>query len=420
MILKNKKTLIVAMFVFLAAAQIVFTGVNSKGRDAVKTASETGSEVQEICEVAEDMALEDENEEEIATADLNVVYRRNLTSTENADDFEKEPETSDFDGKVVSYTNERLCVYSEPDLSSDVVGVMYSGTVADIDEAGDEWTKVTSGNVTGYVRNTDVLFGSEAQVIAEMIGAKRAVVVSDEADVYSEKSDSSELISTVYKDADISVNECDGEWILVSCDNGFGYVKKDCVSIDYGLGNAVTIEEEKQKQAEEEAAARKKAAEEAAAAAAAQAAQIQAASAGIQTTSRAAYNTSYDDAHLLAAIVYWEAGWEPYDGQLAVANVVLNRVYSSQFAQNTIAGVIYAPGQFSGVAENGGPSARFQSVLNMSDAQLNARGCYDAAVAALSGQNNIGDMLFFINVRKANYPKYSKYTVINNHCFYTY
>ena len=81
---------------------------------------------------------------------------------------------------------------------------------------------------------------------------------------------------------------------------------------------------------------------------------------------------------------------------------------------------MYAPGQFSGVLENGAPSARFQGVLNMSNEELNRRGCYDVALRALAGENNIGDLLFFINVKKANFAKYKGYTIINNHCFYTY
>ncbi len=93
---------------------------------------------------------------------------------------------------------------------------------------------------------------------------------------------------------------------------------------------------------------------------------------------------------------------------------------SPRFSQNTIASVIYAPGQFTGVAENGAPSARFQQVLNMTNEQLNVRGCYDAAVKALSGQNNIEDYAFFISVKKANYARYTKYTIINNHCFYMF
>ena len=49
-----------------------------------------------------------------------------------------------------------------------------------------------------------------------------------------------------------------------------------------------------------------------------------------------------DDLRLLACLVYAEAGNQPYEGMLAVANVVLNRVKSSVYSHvNTIEEVIY-------------------------------------------------------------------------------
>ncbi|ADY54683.1 cell wall hydrolase SleB [Syntrophobotulus glycolicus DSM 8271] len=51
------------------------------------------------------------------------------------------------------------------------------------------------------------------------------------------------------------------------------------------------------------------------------------------------------DLYLLAQLVHAEAGGEPLGGQIAVANVVMNRVKSDQFP-GTIAEVIYQPGQF--------------------------------------------------------------------------
>ena len=204
----------------------------------------------------------------------------------------------------------------------------------------------------------------------------------------------------------------------------FGDIEKGdlCYADDVAYLTYTSIESKEQIDTKEaelavKQAAEQKAAEEAAAKAAAAAKEKYA---SVSTPARSSYSASADEIHLLAASVYWESGWHPANGQLAVANVVLNRVLSSRFSQNTIASVIYAPGQFSGVAENGAPSARFQAVLNMSNEQLNQRGCYDAAVTALSGQNNIGDLFFFINVRKANYNKYTSYTIINNHCFYIY
>ena len=422
---KSRKASVAVVMLLLMVVQIVFAGIgSSKTRTTVVAGNSEPAQEQKLAasDTTDAAAATEEStapitEEEVVSADLNVVYRSTLTSTAVVDEFESSIDNSDYSNKIISYTNERLCMYAEPEYTSDVVGVMYSGTEADIVKLGSEWTEVTSGGVTGYIKNTDVLFGEEAQKIAETIGDKEAVAQTDGLVVYSEASASSSQVAELSKGESVGAyEECDG-YVMISYDGGYGYVKADGVSISYGLDSAISIEEEKKRQAEEAAAAAKKAAEEAAAKAAAAAKEKYA---SVSTTARSSYSASADEIHLLAAIVYWESGWEPANGQLAVANVVLNRVLSSRFSQNTIASVIYAPGQFSGVAENGAPSARFQAVLNMSNEQLNQRGCYDAAVTALSGQNNIGDLLFFINVRKANYNKYTSYTIINNHCFYIY
>lgn len=422
---KSRKASVAVVMLLLMVVQIVFAGIgSSKTRTTVVAGNSDPAQEQKLAasDTTDAAAVTEEStapitEEEVVSADLNVVYRSTLTSTAVVDEFESSIDNSDYSNKIISYTNERLCMYAEPEYTSDVVGVMYSGTEADIVKLGSEWTEVTSGGVTGYIKNTDVLFGKEAQKIAETIGDKEAVAKSDGLVVYSEASASSSQVAELSKGESVGAyEECDG-YVMISHEGGYGYVKADGVSISYGLDSAISIEEEKKRQAEEAAAAAKKAAEEAAAKAAAAAKEKYA---SVSTTARSSYSASADEIHLLAAIVYWESGWEPANGQLAVANVVLNRVLSSRFSQNTIASVIYAPGQFSGVAENGAPSARFQAVLNMSNEQLNQRGCYDAAVTALSGQNNIGDLLFFINVRKANYNKYTSYTIINNHCFYIY
>ena len=52
----------------------------------------------------------------------------------------------------------------------------------------------------------------------------------------------------------------------------------------------------------------------------------------------------------LCRIVQSEAGNQDLIGKILVANVVLNRVKSNRFEQNTIHDVIFAPGQFSPVS----------------------------------------------------------------------
>ena len=64
----------------------------------------------------------------------------------------------------------------------------------------------------------------------------------------------------------------------------------------------------------------------------------------------AASNSNTSDLQLLARAINGEARGEPYEGQVAVGAVILNRVKSSKFP-NTIAGVIYQPGAFTAVSD---------------------------------------------------------------------
>lgn len=86
---------------------------------------------------------------------------------------------------------------------------------------------------------------------------------------------------------------------------------------------------------------------------------------------------------LLAQLVESEAKGEPYEGKVAVAEVVLNRVSSGQFP-NTIEGVIYQSGQFQ-VVSNGS--------INNNPSQTSI----NAANQALNGSNHAQGALFFYN-----------------------
>lgn len=92
------------------------------------------------------------------------------------------------------------------------------------------------------------------------------------------------------------------------------------------------------------------------------------------------------DRYLLANLIYCEAGGEPYEGQVAVGAVVINRVLSSKFP-DTVVGVIYQSKQFSPVA-----SGRLELALAVNKA---TDSCYRAADQAMAGVTNVGSCLFF-------------------------
>lgn len=92
------------------------------------------------------------------------------------------------------------------------------------------------------------------------------------------------------------------------------------------------------------------------------------------------------DRYLLANLIYCEAGGEPYEGQVAVGSVVINRVLSSKYP-DTLAGVIYQNKQFSPVA-----SGRLALALGENKATSK---CYQAADEAMSGITNVGNCVYF-------------------------
>jgi len=61
-------------------------------------------------------------------------------------------------------------------------------------------------------------------------------------------------------------------------------------------------------------------------------------------------NRNINEEQLLARAINGEARGEPYEGQVAVGAVILNRVKDPRFP-NTIAGVIYQPGAFTAVSD---------------------------------------------------------------------
>ncbi len=98
-----------------------------------------------------------------------------------------------------------------------------------------------------------------------------------------------------------------------------------------------------------------------------------------------------DELHLLSRVVAAEAEGEPFEGQVAVAAVLLNRVKSPSFP-NTVAGVIYQP-------------LAFESVLNGHIWRVsNLEAAERAALAALNGWDPTYGALFFWNPSKPVSP----------------
>lgn len=92
------------------------------------------------------------------------------------------------------------------------------------------------------------------------------------------------------------------------------------------------------------------------------------------------------DLDLLARVIAAEAKGEPYEGQVAVGAVILNRVWDSRFP-NTLAGVVYQ-------------THAFESVSNGTIYQPVPASSRRAAQDALNGWDPSGGAVFFWNPSK--------------------
>lgn len=172
-------------------------------------------------------------------------------------------------------------------------------------------------------------------------------------EVYSEVDGT--VIGKLFKNTVVTVEEESTEWCKVASGNVNGYVRTESLlfgSAAIQRAETVCAEGTKDAKTMEEITAEQKSGE----------------------------------VKLLAALIFCEAGNQPYDGKVAVGAVVMNRIASSRFP-NTLEGVIYQRGQF-------GPAITGKLGRVLASGRIPAS-CYQAAQDAMNGANPIGNALFF-------------------------
>ncbi len=98
-----------------------------------------------------------------------------------------------------------------------------------------------------------------------------------------------------------------------------------------------------------------------------------------------AKTTNTSDVQLMARAINGEARGEPYEGQVAVGAVILNRVKDSRFP-NSISGVIYQPGAFTAVSDG-------QINVTISEGST----VYKAAQDAINGWDPTSGCVYYFN-----------------------
>lgn len=304
---------------------------------------------------------------------------------------------------VMANVEEAVNIRSEESEDSEIVGKFYKECGGSILEEGSGWTKLKTGSVTGWVRNDYLLKGSKAVELAKKVVEKTATSTTGCLRVRKEANVDAGVLGLLAEGDEIGVVEEQGEWVKVEYSDGeIGYVSAEFVTIADELGKGESMEKIK---AKEEALAKAKA--EAAKAAKASKKSSNAAAAPAQSAVVASNNGAVagdvSDVVLLAALIQAEAGNQPYEGQVSVGSVVMNRLRTGRYG-GSIYSVIYAKSQF-------GPAGSGQV------AQICAAGpkasCLAAAQDAMNGVSYIGTATHFRNVRSGYQG-----IVIGNHVFW--
>lgn len=308
-----------------------------------------------------------------ATSTADVLYETARALNVDLDAIQPEEKST----LVMANVTHTLNVRVEPDADAEKAGKLYKDCGGTILEQKDGWTKIQSGDLIGWASDEYLLFGEEAEALASDVGVTVAHI-DDGLNVRKEPNMDAEVYGILPKGDEVEVLEIgeDG-WACIDYDGADGYVSTDYITIEFKIDAGETMEAIKAREAEEAEKKRHK--------------------------NYGAYTTDADTTLLLAALIQCEAGGEPYEGQLAVGAVVMNRVRSAAYP-DTIHGVIYASGQFTPAQ-----SGKVNRVLESGKIK---QSCIDAATEAISGVSNVGDLTHF----RRNNGRSG--LVIGNHVFY--
>jgi uncharacterized protein YgiM (DUF1202 family) len=275
-------------------------------------------------------------------------------------------------------------VRAEASEESEIVGKLYTECGGSIIEYTDDWTKLKSGKVVGWVSNDYLLFGEDAEKLYKEVGVMQATVTGQTLRVRKEASIDAEVLGMVAEgDVFEEVSENDG-WVIIDFEGADGYISAEYVTTEFVVDCGETMEAIEAREAAKAAAAKK------AAESKNSSNKNSSKSSSLPQTNDyyGAYAASATDEVLLGALIQCEAGNQPYEAQVAVGAVVMNRVRSSAYP-STIYDVIYASGQFTPAGNGKVDRVIANGVMPV---------CLQAAREALSGYSNVGGATHFRRV----------------------
>lgn len=143
----------------------------------------------------------------------------------------------------VASVDGNLNVREKPSTEADVVGKMPNNAGCEILSVEGEWTKISSGEVEGYVKSEYLLSGEAALARAEEVKQTLATVTTTTLYVREQPNTECSIITMMPQGEELEVIETLDGWVKINVDSDEGYVSADYVDISVELTKAMTMTE---------------------------------------------------------------------------------------------------------------------------------------------------------------------------------
>lgn len=159
-----------------------------------------------------------------------------------------EEEDNEYSDLALAHVTNYVNIRSGPNTDSEVVGKIYDGAVAQILEtAGEEndWFKIISGNVEGYIKSEFFYYGQAASENIEKYVTRYANVIADRLNIRENPEVESKRIGYIDFGEKVKIVENLGEWTKVQyTDSKVGFVASEYITVSEEFVYAKTLAEE--------------------------------------------------------------------------------------------------------------------------------------------------------------------------------
>lgn len=197
------------------------------GTEAASTTEENNSETTE-------QTTTEQATTEAATTTQQTTEEADSYDNTSTDGFVYALAEPTMNGKAVVTASGSVNIRESGSVDSPRVGNINSGGILTVKEKGSEWSLVSSGSVTGYIKNEFVAFDEDALTYAASNLKKVVLINTDSLRVRAAANENSETLTLVTSGNAYGIEEIGAGWTKIHVDDSIsGYVRNDYIILDY-------------------------------------------------------------------------------------------------------------------------------------------------------------------------------------------